>query len=86
LVKAEKFIELKVINPNRDKRWDEFVIDHPKGSIYHHSAWGNVLKSTYKCEDFYIALQNTITDELEGIVPFMLVESLITGKRLVSLS
>ena len=77
--------KLKVINPEIDKRWDEFVIRHPQGSIYHHSAWGNILRLTYKYIPFYVALERSETGEFEGIVPFMLVKSRLTGKRLISL-
>lgn len=77
--------KIKVINPKSDKRWDEFVLKHPMGSIYHHSSWGNVLKSTFGHIPFYIALENSKTGKFEGILPFMLIDSMITGKRLVSL-
>src|SRR6266540_295804 len=78
-------INLKVINPANDTRWDEFVDLHPDGSIYHHSAWRQVLLSTFAYDPFYVALENSATGRLEGILPFMLVKSRITGKRVVSL-
>lgn len=78
-------IRLIIISPEDDQRWDEFVFRHPMGSIYHHSAWGNVLKSTFDHKFFYVALEDIETDKLKGIVPFMLVKSWLTGQRLVSL-
>ena len=78
-------IQLKVINPESDERWDKFVLNHPLGSIYHQSAWGKVLQSTYNHVSFYVALERTGTGQLEGIVPFLLIKSWLTGKRLVSL-
>ena len=76
---------MKVINPENDQRWDEFVDMHPHGSIYHYSAWRQVLLSTYGYTPFYIALENSATGRFEGILPLMLIKSRITGKRLVSL-
>ena len=76
---------LKIIHPENDPRWDAFVQKHPQGSIYHHSAWRQVLLSTYGYTSVYVALENRVTGCLEGILPFMLVRSRITGKRLVSL-
>jgi CelD/BcsL family acetyltransferase involved in cellulose biosynthesis len=78
-------VRLQVIDPETDKRWDEFVDGQRLGSIYHHSAWGKVLESTYRYGRFYVALENEQTGKLEGIVPFLSVESRLTGKRLVSL-
>jgi Acetyltransferase (GNAT) domain len=78
-------VNLKIINPENDPRWDEFVDMHPHGSIYHHSAWRQVLLSTYGYTPFYIALENSDTGRFEGILPFLLIKSRITGNRLVSL-
>ena len=78
-------IQLKVIDPGTDQRWDEFVWHHPLGSICHHSAWGKVIESTYGYRPFYVALEDSGTDRLEGIIPFFLVNSRWTGKRLISL-
>ena len=77
--------QLKVIDPKTDKRWDEFVFRYPGGSIYHHSAWGHVFELTYGYTPFYVALERVETGQWEGILPFMLVKSRLTGKRLVSL-
>ena len=78
-------IQLKFIDPEADPRWDDFVQQHPEGSIYHHSAWKKVLEETYGFDPFYVALENKTEGTFEGIVPFMLVNSWLTGKRLVSL-
>lgn len=78
-------VNLKVIDPDNDQRWDEFVDTDPRGSIYHHSAWRRVLLSTYGYASFYMALETSTTGRFEGIFPLMLINSIITGKRLVSL-
>jgi len=78
-------IHIKAINPIEDTRWDDFVLNHPQSSIYHYSAWGNVLKSSYNHNFFYLVLENSKTNQVNGVVPFILVESSLTGKRLVSL-
>jgi hypothetical protein len=77
--------QLKIINPEKDIRWDKFVFNHPNGSIYHHSAWLKVLESTFGYSPFYVALERTDTGQLEGILPFQFINSKLTGKRLVSL-
>lgn len=76
---------IKIVNPYLDTRWDDFVLSNPKALIYHHSSWANVLESSFGCTPFYLALQSNHENEFEGIIPFMLVKSWLTGKRLVSL-
>lgn len=78
-------LQLKVIDSENDRRWDEFVLRHPLGMIYHHSSWGKVLKATFGYEPFYVALERSESGEFEGILPFLLIKSKLTGKRLVSL-
>ena len=75
----------KVVDIENDSRWDEFVVEHSRASIYHHSAWIKVLASTYDYKPVGLALENADTGKLEGILPFFLVESRWTGRRLVSL-
>ncbi|MRR55339.1 MAG: GNAT family N-acetyltransferase [Deltaproteobacteria bacterium] len=76
---------LKIIISEDDKRWDQFVENHPKGSIYHHSAWKSVLQSTFGFIPFYVAEVNPCNGRFEGILPCMRVKSRLTGTRLVSL-
>jgi lipid II:glycine glycyltransferase (peptidoglycan interpeptide bridge formation enzyme) len=78
-------VRLKVVDPETDKKWDDFVCAQSQGSVYHHSAWTKVLESTYGYHRFCVALENDTTDKFEGIVPFLLVKSRLTGQRLVSL-
>jgi lipid II:glycine glycyltransferase (peptidoglycan interpeptide bridge formation enzyme) len=76
---------IKVVDVENDPRWDAFVAAHPQASIYHHSAWIKVIARSYNYKPVFIALENTDTNRFEGVIPFLLVESRLTGKRLVSL-
>ena len=75
---------LHTIDPLSDKRWDEFVANHPKASVFHQSGWLRALADTYR----YVPVVLTSaapTDPLREAIPFCRVESWITGTRLVSL-
>ncbi len=76
---------LKIINAETDPRWDQFVFEHPQGSIYQHSLWGKVLSSTFGHTPLYVGLEKDDTHQLAGVVPFMFISSKLTGKRIVSL-
>jgi hypothetical protein len=79
---SEMLVEL---NPLEDPRWDELVIGHPEGTIYHHSAWHQVLCETYGYTPLYLGQTIPGGNKIFGIFSFMLVNSILTGKRVVSL-
>jgi len=77
-------MKVKIIDPTKDKRWDEFVDNHPGGTIFHLSAWMEVIQKTYKYIPYYLALEGSSGD-IKTIWPFFLIKSWLTGNRLVCL-
>lgn len=70
--------------PLEDRRWDELVARHPHSSVFHTRAWLEALRRTYG----YEAVAFTGSPEagpLEDAAVFCLVDSWLTGRRLVSL-
>lgn len=76
---------LRIIDPRTDPRWDRFVEAHPQGSLYHHSAWIELIQSSYRYSSCCVAAESPQTGELRGILPFLRVDSRLTGRRIVSL-
>jgi len=76
-------MHVAIIDPQQDDRWDTFVRTHQFGSFYHLSGWANVLVRTFKYKALYFVLEKG-RNIIAGI-PFMLINSVLTGKRLVSL-
>jgi hypothetical protein len=70
-------------DPATDPRWDAFVQDHPKGQVWHSSAWIEVLRRTYRYEPCHLACVQD--GEVAGVLPLFQVTSPISGRRLVSL-
>lgn len=63
--------------------WDDLVLSTHDCSIFHSSAWAEVLRQTYRYTPYYFT---TIEDgRLLALLPIMEVKSLLTGKRGVSL-
>jgi serine/alanine adding enzyme len=61
------------------------VAEHPLGSVYHHTAFGQVIAATFRhAEPHYLALLDAAGRCFGGIVLF-LVRSWLTGNRLVSI-
>jgi CelD/BcsL family acetyltransferase involved in cellulose biosynthesis len=77
-------LEIHVVDPLSDSRWDELVRRHPSASIFHERGWLEALSRTYH----YKPLVLTSTppgEQLENGVVMCRVSSWITGTRLVSL-
>jgi hypothetical protein len=66
-------------------KWDDFVMSHPLGSIYHLSGYKKVLEESFShIKGEIVAICDEETREITGGLPVYHVESKITGKRWVS--
>ncbi|HMS82093.1 MAG TPA: GNAT family N-acetyltransferase [Nitrospira sp.] len=73
-----------IIDPLRDPRWDELIEQHPVASVFHSRPWLQALHATYGYEP--IAITTTRPSEpLRNALVFCVVQSWLTGGRLVSL-
>jgi CelD/BcsL family acetyltransferase involved in cellulose biosynthesis len=75
---------VQVIDPRHSPAWDEFVAQQAEGSVFHGAAWARVLLETYHYQPRYYVLADASGDILAG-VPLLLVNSRLTGRRLVGL-
>lgn len=72
------------IDPLHDPRWKAFVASHPDASVFHQVEWLEALKSCYG----YMPTALTLTppgSPLENGLVYCLVQSKLTGTRIVSL-
>ena len=73
------------LSPDHFSKWDLFVENHPRGTIYHLSGWKKVLEESFRhIKGEIIALWDQRTKEIVAGLPIYYVNSMITGKRLVS--
>jgi lipid II:glycine glycyltransferase (peptidoglycan interpeptide bridge formation enzyme) len=71
-------------DPLSDSRWESFVLNHPRASVFHSTNWLKALKNAYGYDSTVMTTcprQSALTN---GLV-FSRVESWLTGRRLVSL-
>jgi CelD/BcsL family acetyltransferase involved in cellulose biosynthesis len=73
---------VETLDPLADPRWQRFVESSPSGGIFHHREWLRLLHEQYG----YWLLAHCVTEdgELLAGLPFALVSSRLTGKRLVA--
>jgi serine/alanine adding enzyme len=75
---------MKIIDPSSDHRWDEFVHQHPDGTVFHTSNWARVIQRSYGYVPCYVIREDSRGGIKAGL-PLFLIGNRITGKRLVSL-
>ena len=74
---------MEIIDPTNYAGWDDLLLSTPGHSFFHSSAWARVLKDSYGYTPLYFA---TIKNgHFSALVPVMDVNSILTGKRGVSL-
>ena len=83
---AESVSTLRVIeiDSQTDPRWEAFVSTSPRGLIYHHPAWLQVLQEAYGYKPAHIACEDA-NGQLRGILPLFSMRGLLSGHRLSSL-
>jgi Acetyltransferase (GNAT) domain len=75
--------EVRIVDPRRDPTWERDVLSHAASSLFHRTAWANVLSRTYGHEPTYLYLSRD--RKVVGLVPMMEIVSPFTGRRGVSL-
>jgi len=74
---------MEIINPASYHGWDEFLLASHQASFFHTSAWARVLNDSYGYEPIY--LTSIKFNKFDILIPLMEVNSLLTGKRGISL-
>lgn len=74
---------LHIVNPLDHPDWDSLLVAGEDDSFFHSSAWARVLVESYRYKPAYFAA--FAEGRLSFLMPFMEVDSRLTGKRAVSL-
>ncbi|GAB4367464.1 MAG: hypothetical protein Kow00128_11950 [Deltaproteobacteria bacterium] len=74
---------MEIINPLNDSSWDDLLESHPAGSFFHTSHWARVLQGSYRYTPKYFTI--LANGNLQALVPVMDIDSVLTGRRGVSL-
>ena len=76
-------MHIEIVNPITYPEWDELLLKNPDYSFFHSSAWASVLCKSYRYNPCYFIIRKD--NSIASLIPFMEVNSLLTGKRGVSL-
>ncbi len=62
--------------------WDEFVLAHPQGTLFHTTAWLRSIKRAFGYAPHYLAAEQD--GQIVGVLPLFLTSNPLTGKTLIS--
>jgi Acetyltransferase (GNAT) domain len=74
---------MEVVDPAVYPEWDELLARHPDTTVFQTAAWARVICDTYGYQSTYFVAKDQ--ERLNALVPFMEIQSWLTGKRGVSL-
>jgi FemAB-related protein (PEP-CTERM system-associated) len=81
--KGEPELSVDFLRSEEFAAWDNFVDEHPEGTIYHTLAWKAVTEEGLGHRAYYLRALNA-SGQFVGVLPLFLVKGLF-GRRLVSL-
>ena len=75
--------DIGILDPLNDPDWDDRILAHERGSFFLTSSWARVLAESYGYQPRYFG--EVRNGAFAALMPFMEVNSILTGKRGVSL-
>lgn len=67
-----------------DERIIPFLLSNEQASIYHHPLWLKAISKTFGHTPFYYIISD-MSNRIVGLIPFLKIKSVLTGKRIVCL-
>jgi serine/alanine adding enzyme len=75
---------VKILSADHWTRWDQFVLSHKGGTIYHTSSWCRVIEQTYGHQPVYVIIEDD-SGAIQAGLPLFYIKSKLAGYRLVGL-
>jgi len=76
-------MNIKQLDSNNKKRWDEFVCSQNNGTFFHLAGWKDVIEKAFGHNTFFIYTEEN--GVITGVLPLAQVKSFLFGNSLVSL-
>lgn len=76
-------MEIKHLAKSDFKRWEQYVSTHPDSTFYHKVKWKEVMEESFRHNTYYLMAVNG--DRIVGILPLVLLKSLMFGSILCSM-
>ncbi|MBF0468397.1 MAG: FemAB family PEP-CTERM system-associated protein [Desulfamplus sp.] len=70
---------------SKDKNaWDRYVLKHPFSTIFHLTAWKEVVEDSFHHKSFYLVCEDENSSRITGLLPLFEIKSLLFGHYLIS--
>ena len=76
-------LNLKIVNPNTYKQWDQIISSFPESTFFHTSLWSKVLSTSYGYKPTYFIFTKNLKPIV--VIPFMEISNPLKGKSGISL-
>ena len=77
-------INYSIVNDLNDERILPFLFSQQNAGIYHHPLWLKAIAKTFGHAPFYFVISDK-SNNIIGLIPFLKIKSILTGKRIVCL-
>ncbi len=75
---------VQILDRSNDPQWDQFVLSHVHGTIYHTTLWRDLIVSTYGLKPYYLAIKNE-SGSIQAALPTFSVRNVLGNRRLCTL-
>lgn len=69
--------------PGDQTRWNAYVMNHSRSTMYHRFEWADIFSSVYKHKSLYLLAEQK--GNIVGVLPLIMVNSLFFGRVIVSM-
>ncbi|MCP4671244.1 MAG: FemAB family PEP-CTERM system-associated protein [Desulfobacula sp.] len=75
-------LKIRTAENTDNDNWDNYVLNHPSGSVFHLTAWKKVIEKSFGHKNTYLIAENE--DIICGIFPIFEIKSLLFGHSFIS--
>ncbi|SDT96730.1 FemAB family XrtA/PEP-CTERM system-associated protein [Desulfobacula phenolica] len=76
-------LNIRITDRSDFKNWDNYVLNHPSGSVFHLTAWKSVIEKSFGHRNFYLIGEQQ--GKICGIFPIFEIKSFLFGHYFISI-
>ncbi|MEN6488424.1 MAG: FemAB family XrtA/PEP-CTERM system-associated protein [Smithella sp.] len=76
---------VKLLDNSLYADWAQYVINHPKSTLYHLLGWKSVIEETYGHKPYYLVATRGHSSEINGVLPLFHFKHVLFGNHLISM-
>ncbi len=77
-------MNIRYYTPNDKPAWDRYVLQHQNATLFHQTAWKEVVEDAFSHKSMYILSEDETSGRITGIFPLFQIKSLLFGNYVIS--